>query len=134
MKPIKNLTASILLISTLVFASCSQPSNTTNGNSVQKNVVLLKFKSQPNKGALAVEELIKLIDKVKDEPNFISIKLHVDPEDETNILLYEEWEDLSYYKNEHMNTVHLKNFMSSSMEFLTGPPEVTFWVSKKYFD
>ena len=93
----------------------------------QITVVLLKFKAQPDKGDVAVAELNKLLENVKEEPNFVSIKLHVDPADNTNILLYEKWEDQSYYNNEHMNTPHIKEFMTNSRNFLTGPPEITFW-------
>ncbi|MBO0329262.1 putative quinol monooxygenase [[Muricauda] lutisoli] len=100
-----------------------------------KNViVLLKFKSQPEKGDKTVLELTNLIEKVKEEPNFVSIKLHVDPKDPTNVLLYEEWEDASYYNNEHMNTEHIKSFMANSTNFLTGPPDITFWEVQRVFE
>ena len=99
----------------------------------QSVIVLLKFKAQQDKGVHAVSELNNLLEKVKEEPNFISIRLHVDPNDNTNILLYEEWEDKSYYNTEHMNTSHLKEFMTNSADFLTGPPEITFWEVKNVF-
>ena len=78
--------------------------------------------------------LTKLIEHVKQEPHFVKIKMHVDPEDSSNILLYEEWEDLTYYRTDHMNTDHLQGFMAASQNFLLGPPDVTFWEVKKVFD
>ena len=44
----------------------------------------------------------------------------------TNILLYEEWGDESYYNSEHMNTVHLKEFIANSRNFLAGPQKFLF--------
>ena len=97
-------------------------------------IVVLKFKAQPNKSDQAISALNKLFEKVKEEPNFVSIKRHIDPVDHTNIMLYEEWEDQSYYNNEHMNTAHLQSFMANSVNFLTGPPEISFWEVKGIID
>ena len=109
--------------------SCAQSFNTQPENAI----VVLKFKTQPDKGAAAVAELKKLIEKVKHEPHFVSIKIHVDPEDKTNIMLYEEWEDLSYYRTSHMTTEHLEKFKANSVNFLAGPPEISFWTVEKEF-
>jgi quinol monooxygenase YgiN len=120
----------ILIVSTLVLVGWHPSENELDIDSEQNIIVLLKFKAQPEKGARAVSELINLFEKVKEEPNFISIKLHVDPTDNTNILLYEEWKDQAYYNTEHMNTAHLQEFMTNSKNFLAGPPEITFWEVK----
>ena len=96
-------------------------------------IVLVKYKAQPEKGDQAVSELIKLIENVKQEPHFVNIKLHVDPNDDTNVLLYEEWNNESYYKGDHMNTDHLQKFIANSREFLAGPPEITFWKVEEDF-
>lgn len=90
-------------------------------------VVLVKYKTLSNKSVDAVTSLKKLIEKVKKEDHFISIKLHVDQSDNSNILLYEVWDDEMYYKNQHMKTDHLKNFIVESQSFLAGPPETSFW-------
>jgi len=120
----------ILVVSTLVLIGWYPSENESDIDYEQNVIVLLKFKAQPEKGAHAVSELINLFEKVKKEPNFISIKLHVDPSDNTNILLYEEWKDQDYYNTEHMNTAHLQEFMTNSKNFLAGPPEITFWEVK----
>lgn len=135
MKTIKGLALiSILTISTLAFIGW-HPSKKKSPMATAKNViVLLKFKSQPEKGDKTVLELTKLIEKVKEEPHFVSIKLHVDPKNPTNVLLYEEWEDASYYNNEHMNTNHIKSFMANSTNFLSGPPDITFWEVQRVFE
>ncbi|HEY0668747.1 MAG TPA: antibiotic biosynthesis monooxygenase family protein, partial [Sphingobacteriaceae bacterium] len=73
-------------------------------------VVLVQYKTLPNKSIDAVTGLKNLIEEVKKEDHFIKIKLHVDQTDNSNILLYEEWDDEQYYKNQHMKTAHLKKF------------------------
>lgn len=96
-------------------------------------VVLVKYKAQPSKEADAVAELTRLIEKVKQEPHFLTIRLHIDANDKTNILLYEEWSDESYYNSEHMKTAHLQKFIEDSRNFLSGPPEISFWRMEKEF-
>lgn len=90
-------------------------------------VVLLKYKTQPGKDSIALSGLINLIEQVKKEPGYMNIIVHVDPNDKTNILLYEQWSDGNYYKGEHLNTPHLQKFMVEARSFLTGPPEISFW-------
>lgn len=134
MKTIRNLTAFLIIAaSTLLFVSCDPSANSSDASSGQNTIVLLRFKAQPDKGTQAVSELNNLLNKVKKEPNFVSIKLHVDPDDNTNILLYEEWEDASYYNGEHMNTAHIKAFMENSRNFLEGPPDISFWKVEDVF-
>jgi len=82
----------------------------------------------------AIAELTKLIEKVKKEPHFINIKLHVDPKDRSNILLYEEWDDETYYNTAHMKTAHLQKFITDSRNFLSGPPEISFWKNESEFE
>lgn len=135
MKTIKSIIAFLILtISTLVLVGW-YPDKTKSDIDLEQNIiVLLKFKAQKDQGFHAISELSNLLEKVKEEPNFVSIKLHIDPNDNTNILLYEEWKDESYYNNEHMSTTHLKEFMVNSRNFLTGPPEITFWKIKNVYE
>ncbi len=123
----------ILVASTLALIGCESSGNNTDKNTKQNTIVILKLKTQPEKGVKTVSELTNLIEKVKLEPNFIEIKLHVDSKDNTNILLYEEWGDENYYNTDHMETDHMKEFMANSINFLTGPPEITFWKVEKEF-
>ncbi len=135
MKPIKSLALALFLAVSTSFILGWNPSPKNPVTDSKENViVLLKFKAQPDKGDQTVKELNDLFKEVRKEPNFVSIKLHVDPQDATNILLYEEWEDESYYNNEHMNTAHLQAFMKNSQNFLEGPPEITFWTVKGVFN
>lgn len=123
----------IFLLYTITLIACNTSDQQSGNSETIPSIVVLKFKTQPDKGAETVSELINLIENVKKEPHFVSIKLHVDPNDETNIMMYEEWDDISYYKTEHMNTDHLKEFQSNSVNFLAGPPEISFWNVKRVF-
>jgi len=92
--------------------------------------VLVKYKTQPTKEDMALKALQELIAKVKKEPHYLSIVLHVDPNDKSNILLYEQWADEDYYKGAHMKTAHLLQFINASRQFLAGPPDISFWKAK----
>lgn len=117
----KKLLLLLTLISGFLFTGC-------NDNDPANNIiVIVKYKAQPNKSVDAVTGLKELIEEVKKEDHFVSIRLHVDQEDNSNIMLYEEWEDELYYKNQHMATDHLQDFIVESQEFLAGPPEITYW-------
>ena len=121
----------IVVITALLFTGCTKSDNQEHDS---KNViVLIKYKAQLTKEADAVSALTALIDSVKLEPHFVNIKLHVDPKDKTNILLYEEWSDESYYNSTHMTTGHLQKFIAESGNFMVGPPDISFWQVEKEF-
>jgi quinol monooxygenase YgiN len=120
MKNSKLLLSLIFIIAVVSFTSANAQSN-------KKLVVLVKYKTQPGKDSIALIELKNLVAKVKKEPNYVTIIIHVDPSDKSNILLYEQWSDEEYYKGEHMKTAHLQQFMTAARSFLAGPPEITFW-------
>jgi quinol monooxygenase YgiN len=123
----------ILLVSTFILIGCDSIKKQSDTNVADNIIVIVKYKAKQDKGDDAVSELTKLIEKVRQEPHFVDLKLHVDPKDKTNILLYEEWDDVSYYNSEHMNTAHLQEFIAGSRDFLTGPPEISFWKIESEF-
>mgnify|MGYP001260832724 FL=1 len=115
-----------LMLTLLTSAYAQQKSESVNKEN-NNLTVLVKYKSQPEKQAEVLTALNALILEVKKEPHFVNIKMFVDPADKTNILLYEEWSDEVYYKGDHMNTTHLQKFIGDSLNFLAGPPEISFW-------
>jgi quinol monooxygenase YgiN len=117
------LTAAI----TFLFTGCEKEKIATVDDGKKDLFVLVKYTAQPGKHEEALSALNSLILEVKKEPNFVNIKLFVDPADPTNILLYEQWTDDAYYKGEHMNTPHLQKFMGDAREFLAGPPNISSW-------
>ena len=104
-------------------------------NKIQKQimVVLVKYKALPGKSEEAIAGLTTLIEKVLEEPYFVSIRMHLDPKDPHNLFLYEEWKDAGYYNGDHRKTPHLMEFIRNSREFLAGPPEITQWETIKVF-
>lgn len=120
MKIIKLIFSLILIITVLSF-------NSVYSQTSKELIVLVKYKTLPGKDSLALSTLKSLIAKVKEEPNFVNIIIHIDPSDKSNILLYEKWANEDYYKGEHMKTPHLLQFMNDARSFLGGPPEITFW-------
>ena len=115
-----------VLLSTLIF-SCKEQNVLIENSDYNNLYVMVKYKSQPEKQNEALSALNSLVLEVKKEPNFVNIKVLVDPEDKTNIMLFEEWSDEAYYKGEHMNTPHLQKFIGDSRNFLAGPPDISFW-------
>ncbi len=90
-------------------------------------IVYTKYKTMPNKNIDAVVAIKELIEGAKKEDNFKQIRMYIDPNDNSNILIYEEWGNEVYYRNEHMKTEHLQKFENESAAFLVGPPEVSYW-------
>lgn len=123
---------SVLILAVLIFAGWGLKNNNETNN--PKNIiVLVKYKTQPSKEKETIAALTELIENVRKEPHFVYIKLHVDPKDNTNILLYEKWNNESYYTSKHMQTAHLQKFIGDSKNFLAGPPEISFWNVEKEF-
>ncbi len=130
----KSLLKLFFLCSTFILIGCNSSNKQSDTSETKNTIVILKFKAQPDKGTEAVTDLIKLLENVKNEPHFVNIKLHIDPIDNTNIMLYEEWDDESYYNTEHMETDHIQEFMANSSKFLMGPPDISFWYVQNVFD
>lgn len=126
---VKSIIKSLLFFFALTVLTSSYSQQKSESDNKENNnlTVLVKYKVQPDKYEEAIAAMHSLILEVKKEPNFVNIKILVDPSDNTNILLYEEWSDETYYKGDHMNTAHLQKFIGDSRSFLAGPPEISFW-------
>ena len=119
------------LIPALIFALLTMCFTSAYSQDNKNLIVLVKYKTQPGKDSLALSSLKSLVAKVKKEPHYVNILIHVDPADNSNILLYEQWANEDYYKGEHMRTPHLQQFMADARIFLGGPPEITYWKIEK---
>lgn len=112
---------------TFLFTGCEKEKTSSVEEGKNNLFVLVNYKAQPGKHDDALSTLNSLILEVKKEPNFVNIKMFVDPSDQTNILLYEQWTDEEYYNGDHMNTPHIQKFMGDAREFLAGPPDISSW-------
>ena len=123
----------MFVVSIFILVACNSKQNQLDVTDEDNIIVLVFYKTQPNKGDQAVAALTTLIEKVKLEPHFEDLKLHVDTHDNTNIFLYEVWSNEAYYKGDHMKTEHLQEFITNSRNFLTSPPEISIWKVEKDF-
>ena len=121
----------ILLLFVSLFALGFTSCNKEEGEEI---IVLVKYKTLPNKNIDALASMERLIESVEKEDHFVKIKLHVDKNDNSNIMLYEVWNDENYYKNQHMETEHLQKFKAESKEFLAGPPEISYWKEHSVYE
>ncbi|MEO6490046.1 MAG: antibiotic biosynthesis monooxygenase [Ferruginibacter sp.] len=124
MKQLKLILIFIIVLITSSFKSVYSQSN-------ENLIVTVKYKTQPGKDIAALIGLKNLIEIVKKEPHYVNIIVHLDADDKSNILLYEQWSNEVYYKGDHLKTKHLQQFMIDSRVFLAGPPEITFWTIAK---
>ncbi len=91
-------------------------------------VVVITYKAQPGQGGRTLSELQALIrEVVAREPDCGGIRIHHDPDDETRVLLYEQWSSREAYTGPHMQTPHLAAFLARAREFVAGPPTIEFW-------
>ncbi len=124
----------VLLLFIFSFVSCNEKSEQMSTENNQKNlIVLVEYSIQPTKINDALAGLTKLIENVRKEPHFVSIKLHTDLKDNSKILLYEVWSDENYYNTAHMQTAHLQKFIEDSRAFLAGPPNISQWKIENEF-
>jgi quinol monooxygenase YgiN len=133
MKPIRLFLPILTVLILLLVSWQNKPQGTIIQEEKNNLIVLVKYKTQPLKSEDAISGLTKLIEAVKEEPHFVNIVLHIDLNDDSNILLYEEWSDAAYYNGDHLNTKHLQSFMTDSRAFLAGPPEISQWKIEKRF-
>lgn len=110
---------SLVICATLISCSSSDPKDNL--------VVITKYKTLPNKNIDAIEALKTLISNSEKEKHFVELKIFVDPDDNSTILVQEEWDDAGYYQNDHVKTAHYQKFMTESPSFLVSSPEVSFW-------
>ena len=115
------------LVLCLLFAIVTSGFNTAYCQTSKDLIVMVKYKTIPGKDTLALTAMKTLLAKVRSEPHYVNISVHIDPSDRSNILLYEQWSNEDYYRNDHMKTTHLQSFISESRAFLSGPPEISFW-------
>jgi quinol monooxygenase YgiN len=93
-----------------------------------ESIVVITYKAQPDQGARMLRELKALVaEVVAQEPDCHGIRVHLDPDDDTRLLLYERWSSREAYSGPHMQTPHLGAFMGRAREFLAGPPTIEFW-------
>jgi quinol monooxygenase YgiN len=95
--------------------------------SVEKVVVLVRYRAQEGKAERALAELEALVRLVVAEPGCEGIAIHRGRSEPQEILLHERWSDAATYLGPHRETPHLQAFIARAGELFTGPPEITLW-------
>lgn len=90
-------------------------------------IVLIIYQAKPGMEDVAKQELKSLVASAVSEPNCAGINLHQDADEPARFMLYENWTDKNYYIGEHMQTLHIKNFIQKAGNFLVAPPQISFW-------
>jgi quinol monooxygenase YgiN len=78
-----------------------------------KLTIVAKIKAKADKVDLVKAELLKLIDITRAEEGCINYDLHLDNENPTHFLFYENWESRELWQT-HMDNQHLKDYMAAT--------------------
>lgn len=90
--------------------------------------VLVSFDLQQDKIDLAVSEIERLVATVTaEETDCHRIVTMRNADDPAKIMLVEKWASREAYEGPHMKTAHIQKFIGLANDFLTGPPDITFW-------
>lgn len=90
--------------------------------------VMIRYIAQAGKAETAQRELEKLVKTVvAEEPACRGIWIHQNTSAPEQLLLIERWTDQAAYMGPHMQTPHIRDFMTRAPKFIAGPPEITFW-------
>jgi quinol monooxygenase YgiN len=102
----------------------------TQGDSVSNApvVVVITYQTLPGKSGEARRELASLIaEVVAREPDCLAIRMHQDSDDETRLMLYEEWTSREAFAGPHMQTPHITRFINRAPAFFAGAPATVYW-------
>ena len=90
--------------------------------------VMIRYLAQAGQAARAKDELEALVKVVlAEEPACRGIWIHENTSAPEQLLLIERWTDEASYTGPHMQTPHIRAFMTRARDFSAGPPEISFW-------
>ena len=93
----------------------------------KKLTVVAKCKAKPDKVEFVRKELDHLVVETNKEPGCINYYYHVNKDDETLFLFYENWQNRAEWEK-HMEMPYLKKwFEETSIGVLEGEPEISLW-------
>ena len=91
-------------------------------------LVLVAHRLQPDRLDQGRREIAGLVATVvQEETDCLGIDVTQNLEDPSKIVLIERWSSREAYEGPHMQTAHIRSFMSRAMAFLAGPPDISFW-------
>lgn len=88
---------------------------------------IIEFRIVPAERERFLTLLNAVLDAMRHEPMFHEAMLHVDPENENHMMLYETWEDLDDVINVQLSRDYRKAFHAALPEVLEEPRGVSIW-------
>lgn len=92
----------------------------------QKVTVVARIKAKPGQEAQVKQELLKLLSPTRSEDGCINYDMHQSINSPAHFLFHENWSSREAL-NKHLETAHLKNFLSQADQLLAEPVEITLW-------
>jgi quinol monooxygenase YgiN len=88
---------------------------------------VIKFDIVPEKREQFMSLLTGVLDAMRSEPMFREANLHVDPENENHLMLYETWADHDDVLNVQLHRPYRQAFHAALDEMLVGPRDISIW-------
>jgi quinol monooxygenase YgiN len=88
---------------------------------------VIRFRIRPAQRNRFMTLLNGVLDAMRHEPMFINAMLHVDPQDENHMMLYETWEDHDDVLNVQIKHPYRDEWHAALPELLVGEREISMW-------
>jgi quinol monooxygenase YgiN len=88
---------------------------------------LIKFEVVPAKRSLFLELLTGVLDAMRSEPMFHEAVLHVDPENEHRMMLYETWESHDDVMSVQLHRSYREKWHDALPGLLREPRDISIW-------
>ncbi len=96
----------------------------------QQAILLVQLQAKADKVDRLKQETLKVISQVLKEWACVSIKLHQNPQDPTQLMLYETWADKNFLlSDKHTNSPYLSDYFRNIEPLLAEPAQWTIWES-----
>jgi len=92
----------------------------------EKITVLARIKAKNGMEEKIRQGCMALIEPTRSEAGCISYDFHVNTEDKSSFMFYENWGSKKAL-DEHLQSPHLKAFIAKAQGLLAGPMDVTIW-------
>ena len=92
----------------------------------QKVTVVARIKAKQGKEAQVKQMLSKLLSPTRSEAGCINYDMHESFDNPAHFLFHENWTNQEAL-NKHLETAHLKKFLSQADQLLEEPVEITLW-------
>ncbi|MEM9508199.1 MAG: putative quinol monooxygenase [Cyanobacteria bacterium P01_E01_bin.35] len=96
----------------------------------QQVILLVQLQAKADQVEQLKKETLSVIPQVLKEWACVSIKLHQNPDDLTQLMLYETWADRDFLlSDEHKNSPYMTAYFQNIESLLAEPAQWTIWES-----